>query len=76
MLKHIKKIAQVIIVAVQKIVITLLLIILYIVGFGATLVFIYIFKRRLLFRNCKNDSSFWNESAGYDSDMDSSLRQA
>lgn len=76
MLKHIKKISQVIIRVAQKILVTIFLTILYIIGFGATFIFICIFKRNFLFRNCKNDSTFWREATGYEPDPDGSLRQA
>ena len=76
MLKHIKRLLRVVIMVVQKILVTIFLVILYIVGLGATLFFVFIFKRSLLFKNYKNDRTFWKEASGYEPDSDGSLRQA
>ena len=76
MLKHIKRLLRVVIMVAQKILVTIFLIILYILGLGTTLFFMFIFKRSFLFKNYKNDRTLWKEAAGYEPDPDSSLRQA
>jgi len=76
MLRYIKRIVQAVVVVAQRILVTIILVILYIGGFGATLFFIFVFKRSLLFRNYKNDRTLWKEAVGYDPDPDDSLRQA
>ena len=72
--KRIKRIIQIIIRAIQKVLITIFLIILYVVGFGMT--YLFIFKKNILFKKHKKGKTFWVKAMGYELDADGSLRQA
>ena len=76
MLQKAKKILFNIIKVVQKILITIFLTVLYIVGFGMTLVFIMIFKRSYLRAKRRDDETFWISASGYEPDMDDCMRQS
>ena len=76
MLKFIKKTIKTIIRVAQNILMTVFLSILYILGFGVTFIFLFIFKRGILFKKHKKESTFWIKAAGYEPDADGSLRQA
>ena len=59
---------------VQKILITVLLIILYVVGFGITSL---LFLRTGMLRNkYKSHKTFWREVSGYESDVENNIRQS
>jgi len=72
----IKKIIQNFIRIIQKILITIFLFIVYIIGIGVTLIFVMIFNRRLLGKTFKGKNTFWNEAKGYGADINSSMRQS
>lgn len=72
----IKKIIQNFIRIIQKILITISLIIVYIVGFGVTLIFAMVFNRRLLGEECKEKSTFWIKAKWYGADINDSVRQS
>jgi len=76
MLTRIKKIIQLVVRLVQKILVTTFLFILYFLGFGLTLIALFIFKRDFLIKNYKQNESFWKEAADYESEANGSLRQA
>ena len=71
-----KKIIQSFIRIMQKALITILLIIIYIVGIGVTSLFAIIFKRQILKEKSKGKNSFWKEAKDYEADFNSSLRQS
>jgi len=72
----IKKIIQNFIRIIQKILITIFLFIVYIIGIGVTLIFVMIFNRRLLGKTFKAKNTFWNEAKEYGADINSSMRQS
>ncbi len=72
----IKKIIQKFIKIIQKILITIFLIIIYIVGIGITAIFVMIFNRRILRKEYKGKNTFWNEAKEYGADINISMRQS
>ena len=72
----IKKIIQNFIRIVQKIVVTIFLIVIYIVGIGLTSIFVMFFNRRLLRKTFIGKNTFWNEAKDYEADINSSVRQS
>ena len=71
-----KKIIQNFIRIMQKVLITISLITVYIVGIGVTFVFAVIFKRQILKEKYRAKNTFWNEAKDYEADFNSSLRQS
>jgi hypothetical protein len=71
-----KKIIQKFISIVQKILIMLILIVIYFVGFGITLIFIFLFNRKLLTGGYRIDNTFWIEAQGYEADINNCRRQS
>ncbi|MBF0331191.1 MAG: hypothetical protein HQL17_04580 [Candidatus Omnitrophica bacterium] len=76
MFKRIQRIVHVVSGVVQKVLTTVLLVVLYIVGFGITAVFLRILKRDLMTNKRVNHSDHWLDAEGYGDDHDESLRQA
>ena len=76
MLKRIQKIIQNIIRVVQKVLAVIFLIILYVIGFGLTSLFLRIFKRDFLSKKCETNNACWCDALGYEVDKDDNLRQA
>lgn len=72
----IRKIIQKYIRIIQKIFITIALFILYIVGFGITLILVTIFNRRLLGVGKKEKATFWINAEGYDVDINECMRES
>ncbi len=62
----IKRIMQKFIKVVQIILITLLLTVTYFVVFGITVVFMIIFRRKILTGQNRYDNTFWIEAKGYE----------
>jgi len=60
----------------QKVLITVLLTLLYVFGFGITFLFASLFKRRLLRRSGATGDTFWRAATGYEPGMDDSIRQS
>lgn len=75
-IKKIKEKIRLLIRTIQKISTVICLIVVYIVGFGMTLVIAMIFNRRLLRRKKATESSFWNKAEGYEFDVNESMRQS
>jgi cytochrome c biogenesis protein CcdA len=75
-LKTFKIITQYIVRVIQKILINILLSILYIFGFGITLLLLLIFNRKFLKRKTFNDISWWENASGYDMDVENIIRQS
>ena len=71
-----KKILATIVKMIQRILITVFLIILYFFGFGITLFFLVLFKRKLIYSSIKNIDSSWLKAEGYDQGLEESLRQS
>lgn len=69
-----KKIIQKFVVIVQKILITILLFLVYLIGFGITSLFAILFNRKLFGVLSQRKNSFWKKAEGYENDMDASTR--
>lgn len=76
MIQTIKKINMKVIWVVQKVLIRVLLVFTYYIGFGITYVIVLLFKRKLLGGYNKNQDSFWKDAEGYNPDMGECLRQS
>ncbi len=61
---------------VQKILITLLLFLVYFLGFGFTLILSFLFNRKDAFGGLKSQDSSWLKAEGYKADFDNSFRQS
>ena len=61
---------------IQKILITVFLILIYFLGFGITLFWVALFNRKLIYGSLKSNDSSWLKAEGYDSDLEGSLRQS
>lgn len=72
----VRKIIQNFIKTVQKILITAALFILYIVGFGITLIFVIIFNRKLLGGKEREKDTFWKDAKGYETDINEHMRES
>jgi len=59
----------------QKIIITLFLIIIYFAGFGLTLVFVLLFKHDVLAGESGNNTA-WIDAEGYEPDIIDAARQS
>ncbi|MBU1125504.1 MAG: hypothetical protein KKC84_05730 [Candidatus Omnitrophica bacterium] len=71
-----KKIAQRIILFAQKILITCVLFLLYVIGFGVMFLAAFMFRRELLGMPEKKKKSFWKDAEGYAASMEESLRSS
>ena len=71
----VKKITQHIIRFVQRIVVTVLLTLIYIVGFGITALAIIVFRPRILQKDSKETDSYWHSAERYGS-LENSRRQS
>ena len=76
MISRIKKFLRAYIRIVQKILITVLLFFLYIVGFGVTYLFSAVFQRQLLRDKHKSGESFWNVAVDYETDLNDGTMQS
>ncbi len=76
-IKYIYKIVtQIIIIFVQKILITIFLFLLYFLFFGITLIFILIFKKNMLKQNYESEYTFWNKAKDYNANIKNSIHQS
>jgi len=71
-----KKILAKLVRVIQKILITVSLILIYFLGFGLTLFFVALFNRKLIYNNFKIKDSSWLDAEGYGTDLEESLRQS
>ena len=76
MLARIKIIIGVLIRLIQKTVVTVSLFLLYIFGFGITVLLMVLFNRDALIRRADRQDTFWDKATGYEEDMEASLRQS
>lgn len=60
---------------VQKVLITLLLTLLYVFGFGSTYLFAAVFRRKLL-RGSPTGQSVWQSAEGYECDLERCSEQS
>lgn len=61
---------------VQKILVTVFLIVIYFVGFGVTCIIVTVFDRKLLRFDDKNMKTFWKDAKDYGQDVDECARQS
>jgi hypothetical protein len=61
---------------VQKILITILLSLLYFIGFGLTYLFLLIFKPSLLISRFKIKDSYWQMAKDYETNLEDSMHQS
>ncbi len=71
-----KKIAQRLIKAIQRILMFVSLTLIYFVGFGITLFFMRIFASTALRGYSDDDNTFWIEAKDYEADIEDSMRQS
>ncbi len=76
MLKRVQKIIQALMEVLQRILITMVLAILYVIGFGLTSLFLRIFKRSFFSEKCEVKNTCWRDASGYEAGRDDHLRQA
>ena len=62
--------------AVQKALVNVSLFLLYVFGFGLTLLAVKLFDRRLLRGTDEDDISFWRQPEGYEPDRADCLRES
>ncbi len=62
--------------AVQKTLMAVSLMILYVIGFGLTSLFVRVLRRDLLPGKARVDRACWREASGHDADADEMLHQA
>jgi len=73
-LDRIKRLTAALVLRVQKVLVTVSLFLLYIVGFGLTRALAAVFQRRLLAGRPADAESFWLEAEGYEADAASLAR--
>lgn len=71
-----EKIIRIYVRVVQKTLITIFLVMLYIFGFGGIYILALLFNRKLLGIGKKEKGTFWVESIGYDINMTNSFRES
>ncbi|MFA4989392.1 MAG: hypothetical protein WC576_01320 [Candidatus Omnitrophota bacterium] len=62
--------------AIQKILLTIFLVLIYIFGFGFTFVLTVLFNRKTIFSSRKNRDSSWLKAQGYQPDLEDCFRQS
>jgi hypothetical protein len=72
----IKKILEKLVRLIQKILLTVFLSLIYFLGFAATVFFVVLFNRKLIYGSLKAKNSSWREAEGYDLSLQESLRQS
>ncbi len=76
MLKRIQGIIQVVRIIVQRSLMMVSLVFLYVVGFGLTALFLRLLKPAFLSRKFMVDATSWSDAPGYDPDDDDNVRQS
>lgn len=61
---------------IQQVIIVISLVLVYSLGFGVTLIFVAIFKPKILRRDFKRKKSSWTNAEGYEPTLDDCLRQS
>lgn len=61
---------------VQKILVTVFLFLIYVFGFGMTVIFLLFFNQRILGKISKDQDTFWGEVQGYEINMEDSFKQS
>jgi len=65
-----------IVTAVQKVLMPVMLTLVYVFGFGATLVLVLLFDRKLLGVEKASASPCWKDAAGYEATLEDAVRQS
>jgi hypothetical protein len=76
MFTRIKIIIQIFIRLIQKTIVTISLFLIYIFGFGVTVIFIMLFSRDILIIRSDKKDTFWAQAEDYETDIEGSLRQS
>jgi len=76
MMETLKRVTGVIVKFVQKILIFICLVLLYIIGLGLTYPLVYLFSRRRLVPAGPVDNSYWLEAEGYEASMEECERES
>lgn len=72
-----KRLLQRIIRIVQKVLITVCLVVVYVIGLGVTRLFVFLFRRRTPFRSRDDETgTYWKKAAGYEADLERCVRQS
>ena len=71
-----KKIIRVYVTTVQKVLITVLLFLVYVIGFGIMSVFMGVFRHKLLRDAPAGENTMWKKADGYEPDMNEALRES
>lgn len=74
--KLLERLTRALIWVVQKVLLTLLLFVIYVVGVGLTLVLAALFGRRLLRGQRKDQETFWVDAVGYEARKEDLFRQS
>jgi hypothetical protein len=69
------KITQKLIVIIQRSILMAALAVIYFFGFSVTLILVFLFNRKIIFRDMQKDT-FWVEAEGYDVVLDEALRES
>jgi len=76
MLAKIKIIIRIFVTLIQKTVVTISLLIIYVFGFGVTVIFMMLFNRDILIIRSGKKETFWGKAEGYEADIESNFRQS
>ena len=76
MLARIKIIIRTFVTVIQKTVVTISLFLIYVFGFGLTIISILLFNRDILITRRDKKDGFWVGAKDYEADMERSLRQS
>ncbi len=75
-LRRVRDAARLVAAMLQKLLVSVLLLIVYILGFGLTSVLLRLFRPRVLSRHGTAGETSWHEAEGYEAGTDDHLRQA
>lgn len=76
MIARIKTVVKNFITSIQKLIVVVSLFLIYIFGFGLTVIFMLIAKRGFLKDGPAQKDTFWKEADGYDAGIDEAFRQS
>ncbi len=76
MLRRVQGVARIVFGAVQKVLGTALLVVLYVFIFGMTALFMRLFKRAWLPKACRRENACWHESSDHEVEGEGVLRQS
>jgi len=61
---------------IQKVIVTIFLFLIYVFGFGVTVIFMMLFNRDILIIRSDKKDTFWGKAKDYETDIESSFRQS